>query len=123
MKIHAWIDRVASIGAIITAFAMSCCLPLFAIAGAGFGLSFFQSESPVIPIILQSLYVLALAGGIVTYRKHKNVIPLLFIIVGNLFVFFAYYYSFSPKYIYAGLVALVVGSISNYFANKKCECK
>lgn len=122
MKIYEWLDRIASIGAIITAFALSCCLPLFAVAGASLGLSFLQSESPVIPIILQSLYVLALIGGFATYRRHKNIIPLLFIIVGNLLIFYAYYFRFSPYYIYAALVSLVLGSIANYFSNRKFRC-
>ena len=123
MKISEWIDRIASIGAIITAFSLSCCLPLFAIAGATFGLSFLQSESSIIPIILQALYVSAIFGGILTYKKHKNILPLIFIITGNLFVFYAYHFTFFSAYIYTALISLVSGSILNFFANRKCGCK
>ena len=123
MHIQNWLDRIATIGSVFTAFSLACCLPLFAVVGAALGLTFFQFESPVIPYILQALFLLGLLGAGLTYRNHKSIYPLLIIGVANGFIFYAYYVGFSAIYIYVGLLALIIGSISNYFANKKCGCQ
>ena len=122
MENYEWIDRIASAGAIIIAFALSCCLPLFGIASASLGLTFLHSESALVPFALQFLYILALAGSFSTFRKHKSITPLLLIVLGNVLVFYAYYFNFLPVYIYIALASLVAGSVVNYFASRKCQC-
>jgi len=123
MKLQNWIDRIAAIGSVITAFSLACCLPLFAIAGAALGLSFIQSESRIIPYILQALFLLGLLGAFLTYRGHKNILPLVLIVSANVCIFYAYYATFSATFVYIGLLALVSGSIANYMASKKCGCR
>lgn len=62
------------------------------------------------------------AVGALTFRRHKNPIPLVCIFCGNVLVFYAYYGQFSPTYIYLALALLVTGPVVNYFMNRNCDC-
>jgi len=61
-----------------------------------------------------------LIGNIILFLNHKKIIPIIFGIASPALIFFVFYISFHPYYLYVGLLGLVIASILNYIENKRC---
>ena len=75
------LDRIGSAGALIAAITAPCCFPLFAAIGTAAGLGALGQYENVILYIFQGFAVLTLAGLALSYRRHRDLAPL---IVGTL---------------------------------------
>ena len=71
------LDKLGSLGTIVAAFGMSCCLPLFAVVGSAVGLGFLAQYEYEMFYVMQVAVVLAVAGTVWAYRKHKNSLPVI----------------------------------------------
>lgn len=117
------LDKAGAIGGIFAALAAAtpCCLPLLAAAGASLGLGFLMPYQSVSEWIFQGFAFLALLGVIVTFRRHKQLLPL-FVMLGAVTAILAYYHVFRQAgLIYSGLAGLLVASILNHHAAKQCK--
>ncbi|MGH8476616.1 MAG: MerC domain-containing protein, partial [Methylococcales bacterium] len=117
------LDTLGTIGGIFSAFAAAapCCLPLLAAAGASLGLGFLGPYRSVSEWVFQGFAFLALFGVILSYRRHKKLLPL-FVMVAAVAAIFAYYYLLrEASLVYGGLAGLLLASVLNHRAAKQCK--
>ncbi|WP_298433556.1 MerC family mercury resistance protein [Geobacter sp.] len=113
------LDKIGSIGAIVAAAACPVCFPLLAAVGSVIGLGFFHRYEGKLLIFFQALVLLALAGLIVSFWRHRNPVPLIIGVPSTLLVFYAFYIRFSEIMNYLGLAGLVIASVMNTIANRR----
>ena len=114
-----WLDRVGSIGAVLTAVAAPCCFPLFAAVGTVAGLGVLGQYESVILYIFQGFAILTLAGLAISSRRHRNIIPLMVGLLSCAAIAYHFYFSFSLPVLYAGFFGLIVATLWNYLSNRR----
>ncbi len=119
MKIAQHLDKVGSIGAIVTASLVPCCFPLLSVIATTIGLSALEQFAPQLQYVIQILVAAALAGSYIAYRNHRLIWPLTIAGVGAFLIFFHYYVSLSTPLVYTGLGLLLLSGIWNTVLNKK----
>ena len=119
-----FIDKLGSIGSLLTAMACPFCFPFLATAGAAIGLGIFVKYEGLIMQIMKLLVFLALVGNVIAYLNHKKIFPLILGIVSPLLIFYVFYINFIQIIIYVGLAGMFVASALNFYENRKCgACK
>ena len=109
------LDRIGSIGALISAIAAPCCFPIFAVVGTAVGLGVLgRFEGPVL-YTFQGFVLLSLIGFITAFLHQRRIAPLLLGIASCASIFYALHLDFSPAALYSGLAGLLVTTAWNYF--------
>ncbi|PHR90766.1 MAG: hypothetical protein COA78_34445 [Blastopirellula sp.] len=117
-----FIDKVGSLGALLSAMACPVCWPLFATLGSSIGLGVLAPWEGVISNYVFPLFVLvAVVGGVISFRAHKQPLPLIVEIVSGLLIIFGIYASWQPTFVYIGIFGLLLSSTLGYFALKREE--
>ena len=119
MKIAQHLDKIGSIGAIVTATLVPCCFPLFSVIATTIGLGALEQFAPQLQYVIQVLVAVALVGSYFAYRNHRLIWPLIVATIGTFLIFFHYYVSFSTPLVYIGLGLLLISGIWNTGLNKK----
>ena len=114
------LDEIGASGTIVAAFGMSCCLPLFAVIGSAIGLGFLAQYESEMNYFMQAAVVLAVAGTIWAYRRHKNILPVVLGILSGGLILYAVNTDLNSSFIYGGLIGLVTTVILNAIFTKRC---
>jgi hypothetical protein len=109
------------VGAFVAAIAAPCCFPLFAAIGTAAGLSAFGHYEGVILYIFQGFALLTLAGLALSFRRHRDVAPLIVGTLGCANLAYHFYWEFSLPALYGGLLGLIAATIWNYLSRKKAK--
>lgn len=121
MKLLANIDKLGTTGLFLTALLLLCCFPLFAFAASAIGLGSAELFGGWTMWIFQSMVLLAVGGRYLSYRKHRNLYPLIIGIISGLAVLYGYHINDSDYWTYflcAGMLGLLVATLWNYQRNK-----
>lgn len=121
MTSKAYIDKFATTGLFITAIFSPCCFPLYGFALSALGLGSVELFGGFTWYIFQGLIVLALFGQYWSYKKHKDILPLLIAVTSSLLILGSYYISFSLPLIYSGMFGLLIATIINHFSKRKAK--
>jgi hypothetical protein len=105
------LDKLGSFGAVIAAAACPICFPKLALVGALLGLGGLAAYEAQLFIAAQALVGVAVLGHIVSYRQHRRQWRLASAVVGGGAFFLGLYVLRSEWLAYAGLAALIAGSI------------
>lgn len=124
MKATNSIDKIGTAGLFITALFSPCCFPLFAFAASALGLGSLELFGSWTMWVFQSMALLSVAGAYISYRQHKQFLPL--VIAGLSFLLICYSYNFIDDdywiyLMYAGMFGLMVSAVLNYFDSKKSK--
>lgn len=114
------LDKIGSGGAIVAAFGMSCCLPVFAAVGSAIGLGFLAQYESEMNYLMQAAVVLAVAGTIWAYRKHKSIVPVILGTVSAGMIIYSVNSDMNAYWIYGGLTGLAATAILNAIYARKC---
>lgn len=114
------LDKIGSIGAIFAGFGISCCLPLFAAVGSAIGLGFLARYESKMNYLMQAAVVLAVAGTLWVYRKHKNILPVVLSVLSAGLILYAVNSDMSANFIYSGMAGLAATAILNAVFARRC---
>lgn len=117
------LDRIGSIGALLSAAAAPCCFPIFATVAAATGLGVFGPHETIVLYAFQAFALLSLVGLFVAYRSHHRIGPLLLGALSVAAIAYTFYWSFQLVVIYGGLVGLLVATVWNYFVRRVHHAK
>lgn len=115
------IDKIATAGLFITAIFSPCCFPLYGFLLSALGLGSVELFGGFTWYIFIGLVILSLFGQYWSYRKHKNIIPLLIALVSSALILGSYYFFFSHPIIYSGMFGLLIATLVNHFAKRKAK--
>lgn len=116
-------DKIGSIGTIVAAFGMSCCLPLFAAVSSVVGLGFLARYEYEMFYVMQVAAVLAALGTLWAFRRHKNLLPVILGFTSAGLIIYAVNTSLNMWLIYGGMVGLIgTATLNSIFARKCGEC-
>lgn len=115
-----WLESFGTTGAIIAALACPVCFPKLALIGAALGLGVFAPYEGYIAVAVQILFVLALIGQAVAYRKHHNEWLLGASIVTTALLFVGYYVFPSSILLQISLAGLLAVSIWQAVEMRRC---
>ena len=116
------LDKIGSIGFIITAIFSPCCFPLLGIGLTALGYGSFELFGGWTMYVFQFFILISLAGLFITYRKQKNIYPLLVGFAGTALVFYSYYLidaDYWTYLMYTGMTLVFFASLYNAFKMKK----
>lgn len=114
------IEKIGTIGTLLAAAACPACFPMLAVAGTALGLGIFHPFEGWIFIAFQILVVIATLGNLLSFARHRRILPIIIGLAGPLLIFFALHVRFNQLLLYFGLFGLVAASVLNYFANRQC---
>ena len=118
-----YLDKFGAIGSMLAAFAAAtpCCLPLLATAGASLGLGFLMPYQAISEWVFQGFALLALAGVILGFRQHRQILPFALMLGAVAAILFYYHVFRHAAFVYGGLIALLAASLLNHRAAKQCR--
>ena len=116
-----FVDKIGSVGTLLTAMACPVCWPLFATAGSALGLSLLAPsyEGIMMNYVFPPFVVVALVGTILSYRNHKQWLPLVSGLASGLLVLYGFYVGWQLTLMYIGIFGLLISSILSFLANRK----
>jgi len=114
------LDKIGTLGALGSAFGMACCLPIFAAVGSAIGLSFLAEYEPQMNYLMQAAALMAAAGTIWSYRRHKSVVPGIVSAAAAASIIYSINTDMNAGLIYVGLIGLVIAAVSNALYIRKC---
>jgi hypothetical protein len=114
------VEKIATLGALVAAAACPACFPMLAVAGTVLGLGIFRRFEGGVFVVFQLLVLIALIGNILSFFRHRRVLPLVMGVAGPVLIFFALYAWFNRPLLYFGLFGLAVASVLNFIANRRC---
>jgi len=112
------LDRLGTIGMILTAALSPCCFPLFGFALTAAGLGSFEIFGGWTMWVFQAMVLLSLIGFYLSYKQHLNKYPLAIAIPSALLIFYAYHFNDSSYWItllYIGMFGLLAATIWNFY--------
>lgn len=112
------LDRIGSLGALLSAVAAPCCFPLFAAVAAATGLTALGRFETTVLYLFQGFALLAIVGLALSHRKHRRLGPLTVGLLSGAALVSVFYYSWSVPLLYAGLLGLVTASVWNWFCSR-----
>jgi len=116
-----FVEKVGSIGSIIAAAACPACFPLLAVVGAALGLGVLRPLEGTVFLVFQVLVGVALVGNIISFLNHRGLLSLIVGIISPLLIFFSVHVFWNSFLLYLGLFGLMVASILNFIANRRCK--
>ncbi len=115
----AYLDRIGSIGALVSAIAAPCCFPLFAAMGTVTAIGALGQYEGIILYIFQGFAVLTLVGLAVSVRRHSNFAPVIVGLLSCALLAYHFYLQFSLLALYGGLFGLISATLWNYLSTKR----
>ena len=115
------IDRLGTVGMLVTAVASPCCFPLFGIVLASLGLGSFELFGDWTMWIFQGMVLLSLIGTYLSYRRHHCLYPLMIAFPSALLIFYAYHFVDEDYWMYLqyiGMFGLLIAAGVNYYRVK-----
>ena len=109
------LTKIGSVGAVIAAAACPVCFPKLALVGALFGLGAFGAYEWQLFIAAQALVVLAVAGHVLAFFRHRNRWLLVSGVASGAAVFSGLYVARSETLAYLGLAGLVATSVTEFW--------
>jgi mercuric ion transport protein len=120
MTLPNWTEKFGTAGAVVTALACPICFPKLAAVGAALGLGIFAPYEKYVAVFVQALFVLAFIGQVLSYRTHRSK-PLLGLSgLVTVLLFLGYYVIPSSILLQLALVGLVMASIWQVVAIRRC---
>ena len=116
-----FVEKLGSIGSLLAAAACPACFPLLAVVGATVGLGVLRPFEGVVFLVFRVLVGIAFIGNILTYFNHRQILPLILGVLSPLLIFFTFYVYWNTFVLYAGLFGLLITSVLNSVANRKCK--
>lgn len=115
-----WTEKFGTTGAVIAALACPICFPKLALVGTALGLGIFAPYEKYLALGVQGLFVLAFVGQVLSYRTHRNKWILAFSGFVTALLFVGYYVVPSSILLQVSLAGLVIASICQVLAIKRC---
>lgn len=81
MKLFSNIDKFGTVGLFLTALFSTCCFPIFAFGASALGLGSFELFGGWTMWVFQAMAVISTIGLFISYRKHKNISPIIIAVV------------------------------------------
>lgn len=104
----------------MTALACPVCWPLFAGVGGTLGLGILAPwEGIMMNYVFPPFVVVALIGTVLSYRNHRQVIPLILGVLSGSLILFGFYVGWQLMLMYIGIFGLLAASVLSYLANKQ----
>lgn len=107
------LEKIGTIGAVVAAAACPICFPKLALIGALFGLGALSAFEYQLLIAAQALVALAIAGHVLSYRRHRNHWVLGSAVLGGTAVFAGLYVAGSEIMVYAGFAGLMAAGVAD----------
>lgn len=124
MKIVSNLDKIGSVGAVVTAAMTPCCFPLLGAIWTSLGFRAMERFAPQLQYIVQIFVVLAWIGALIVYKAQRSIFPFILATAGTALCFVHYYFYFSETLIYLAFAALVASGIWNtVISTKKTSMK
>ncbi len=120
------LDKVGTIGIFVAALFSPCCFPLFGFVLTALGLGSFELFGGWTMKIFQGLTLVSVVGIYLSYRKHRDVRPLIIALISMGIIFISYYGINSESwyyFLYAGMVGLMIATFVNYRVAKRSKMK
>ena len=102
------IEKVGSVGAILAALACPACFPVLAVVGTALGLGIFRPFDGWVFVVFQILVLIALVGNILSFSRHRRVLPLILGTISPTIIFSVLYVRFNQPLLYVGLCGLAL---------------
>lgn len=118
------LDRIGSIGFLVTALFSPCCFPLLGIGLTALGFGSFELFGGWTMYVFQGFMLISITGLFLSYKRHKKGYPFLIGTAGAVIVFYSYYFIDEDYWVYltyAGMVAVFAASLYNTFVLKLPE--
>ncbi len=109
------VEKLASVGAVVSAAACPVCFPKLALVGAFLGLGAFGAFESQLFVAAQVLVVVAVVGQGLSFLRHRNVWLLAAAIASGAAVFAGLYWARSEALMYAGFAGLIVTSATEFW--------
>lgn len=116
-----FVEKIGSVGAFLAALACPACFPMLATVGAALGLGVLLPFEGIVFSAFRILVLIALVGNLLAYWKHKSLIPLLVGVASPVAVLFTISIHWNASVLYAGLFGLLLASVLNALANRRCR--
>ena len=113
--------RFGSLGAVVTAIFCPICFPKLALVGTFLGLGALAQYEIVFFYAAQLFVLLMLAANIISYKRFKNKMLLMLVVLSVLLFFISLYIFVSEILSYVALAGLVVASIWSVFESRRCS--
>lgn len=114
------IDRIGTLG-LYYGHASPCCFPFFGVLLASFGLGSFELFGGWTMWVFQGMVLLSIVGTYISYRQHRQPLPLIIAGLSGLLIFYSYHFideDYWTYLIYAGMFGLMASAVLNYLANR-----
>jgi mercuric ion transport protein len=121
--VKAWLEKASSIGAVVAAAACPVCFPKLALIGALFGLGALGAYESRIFAAAQGLVVLAVAGHVLSYLRHRNAWLLASAVLSAAAVFAGLYLFPAEALVYIGFLGLIVTSASDFWTRHRIKTR
>jgi hypothetical protein len=124
MKIKSNIDKFGTIGLFITALFSPCCFPLLAFGASALGLGSIELFGGWTMRIFLIMVMISIIGLIISYYKHRSLLPLLIAIPSAIVINYAFFTNSNTSLIYLGMFGILIATGVNYYRNKlqgNCE--
>lgn len=108
-----YLDKIGSVGSVITAAACPACFPQLAALGTLVGLGAFGSYEGQIFLATKLLVALAIVGHVLAYRSHRSVTLAVLGAGGGVLFFVGMYLVGSEPVVYVGFAAMLTASIAD----------
>lgn len=115
------LDRIGTIGLVLTAIASPCCFPFLGIGLTALGFGSFELFGGWTMWVFQGLVLVSFIGTVLSYRQNKNILPLAVGLVSVGLIFYAYHFDNSNNWqtiVYIGMFGLLVSAGLNYYINR-----
>ncbi len=114
-------ERVGTVGALVAATLCPICFPKLAVIGTVLGLGALAPYEGWFALAAQLFLVVALAGHVVAFRRHRDRRVLALAAIGVALVLGGLWLYYVEALVYAGLAALVAATVWSAFALRTCR--
>ena len=117
---HSFFEKFGTFGAVVAAAACQICFPKVALVGAAIGFGTLAPFEGYIAVGVQVLFVLAFAGQVLAFPRHRNRWLLVLSAATTVLLFAAYYLFSSSTLLQVSLASLVAASIWLVVESQRC---
>jgi len=114
------VGKFGSLGAILTAALCPVCFPKLALLGTFLGLGVLSKYETVFFFAAQFFVLAMLVAGIINYRRYKNRMLLILVVISVLLFMGSLYIYVNEIISYVALTGLVIASIWTVFESRRC---
>lgn len=115
-----FVDKIGATGTLFTALACPVCWPLFATAGSALGLGILAPFEGILMVyVFPTVIVISMVGAYLSFRFHKQLIPLVVGILSGVFALYGFYVGWILILMYIGIFGILIASILSFFATRK----